>query len=172
MLQEVGRTFGIACHPLEGDVAADGDPLPRFGELTRELENRPVIAVDDLVFHVAAAFRGHPHINNVLTHISGADWNAIEAALRAILDPGTGSRDLSPLALNIIDLMCADRGITGRVVKPFYRDLLQNLLGNDMSSRFITHITSLFLESEIAAQSGMAPNSVAGSRSTNNAGGG
>jgi hypothetical protein len=157
---------------LEGNVAAEGDALPRFDELARELEDRPDITFDDLVFHVAAAFRSHPHINNVLTHISGANWNAIETALRAILDPSTGSRDLSPLARNIIDLMCADRGITGRIVKPFYRDLLKNLLGNDMSSHFITHITSLFLESEIAAQSGMAPNPVAGSGSTNNAGGG
>lgn len=168
MLQEVGRTFGIACHPLEGDVAADGDPFLRFGELAWELD-RPVIAVDDLVF--AAAFRGHPHINNVLTHISGANWNAIETALRAILDPRTGTKDLSPLARNIIDLMCADRGITGRIVKPFYRELLKSLLGSTVSSRFITHITSLFLENEIAAQLGSAPNPVAGSGSTNNAGG-
>jgi hypothetical protein len=172
MLQEIGRTLGIACHPLEGNVVAEGGALPRFDKLALELGDHADIAVDDLVFHVAAAFRGHPHINNVLTHISGANWNAIEAALRAILDPSTGSRDLSPLARNIIDLMCADRGITGRIVKPFYRDLLKHLLGNDMSSRFITHITSLFLESEIAARSGVVLNPVAGSGFTNKVGGG
>jgi hypothetical protein len=110
------------------------------------------VNLDDLVFRVAAAFRGHPHLNNVLTHISGANWNAVEKALHVILDPREGSHDLSPLARNIVDLMCADRGVTGRILKPFYRERLVTLLGDRVASRLIAHVTSLFLESEAAVR--------------------
>ena len=58
----------------------------------------------------------------------------------------------------------------GRRAKPFYRDLLTNLLGNATGSRFIAHVTSLFLESEIAAQSGPALTRSDGPGSINNAG--
>jgi hypothetical protein len=112
------------------------------------------IEIGELVLVVVAAFRRHPHINNVLTHISGADWGRVEAALRAILDPQAGSRDLSPLARNIIDLMCADRGVTGRILKPYYREVLVALLGERVAKRFITHVTCLFMESALATRGG------------------
>ena len=67
---------------------------------TAEAERLP--SLDDLVFSLAAAFRQHPHISNVLTHISSSNWGKVEQALRSILDPRAGSCDLSPLAQNII----------------------------------------------------------------------
>jgi hypothetical protein len=149
--------------PLRDVSVTEDRALPRIEEQTQKRQDRPDIALGDLVFHVVASFRGHPHINNVLTHISGANWAAVEEALRAILDPRTGSGGLSPLAWNIVDLMCADRGVTGRILKPFYRDLLTALLGSEVASRFIAHVTSLFLESEIAARSAPARNPAAGS---------
>ena len=81
--------------------------LPAFpiGAPHQALEETSEIAIDDLVFTVVAAFRRHPHLNNVLTHISGARWERVEQALRAILDPVSRSRELSPLARNIVDLM-------------------------------------------------------------------
>jgi hypothetical protein len=115
-------------------------------------QNHAEVDLDNLVFRVAAAFRGHSHINNVLTHISGANWTAVEEALRVILDPGAASHDLSPLARNIVELMCADRGVTGRILKPFYRQCLVVLLGDEAASRLIAHITSLFLEQQAAAR--------------------
>lgn len=42
---------------------------------------------------------------------------SLEQSLRRILDPATTSERLSPLEENILDLMCADRGITGRILK-------------------------------------------------------
>jgi hypothetical protein len=56
--------------------------------------------------------------------------------------------------------MCADRGVTGRILKPFYRELLVGLLGETVASHLIVHVTSLFLECEKAAQS--APIDTAG----------
>jgi hypothetical protein len=88
----------------------------------------------------------------VLTHISGASWSRVEEVLRVILDPRTGSRDLSPLARNMVDLMCADRGVTGRILKPYYRDLLTNVLGPRVAARLIANVTCLFLEYEVAAR--------------------
>ena len=68
-----------------------------------------------------------------------------------IVDPDTSGCDLSPLARNIIDLICADRGVTGRIVKPYYRQLLVGALGETIARRLITHVTYLFIESEAVA---------------------
>jgi hypothetical protein len=171
MLQEVGHTFGAACLPAKGDVAVEDD-LFRFGEHIGQRQDIPDTVLDDLVFRVAAAFRGHPHINNVLTHISGANWTAVEGALRVILDPRTGHGDLSPLGRNIVDLMCADRGVTGRIVKPFYRGLLADLLGETTASRFVADVTSLFLESEAASCAVPAPHRPGGAPAAGMTGGG
>jgi uncharacterized protein (DUF2249 family) len=126
--------------------------LPAFpiGAPHQALEETSEIAIDDLVFTVVAAFRRHPHLNNVLTHISGARWERVEQALRAILDPVSRSRELSPLARNIVDLMCADRGITGRILKPYFRDLLATVLSPRLAARLTANVTCLFLEFEVA----------------------
>jgi hypothetical protein len=150
MLQVSGlpiKTFSLpAIKPKDG-IRADARDNERQPTKQQECAD---VDLDNLVFCVAAAFRGHPHINNVLTHISGANWNAVEKALHVILDPRAGSHDLSPLARNIVDLMCADRGVTGRILKPFYHERLVALLGDQVASRLIAHVTSLFLESEVA----------------------
>lgn len=173
MLQPSEGTVELACRPLgeEGAAAlASRGTSPRFDEKTHERQERPAIALNDLVFCVAASFRGHPHINNVLTHISGANRDAVERALHAILDPRTGRSALSPLAWNLVDLMCADRGVTGRILKPFYRELLITLLGDALASHFIAHVTSLFLEREIVTRSAPAFNPAGGSGSASGAG--
>lgn len=110
------------------------------------------IAVGDLAFLVVAAFRRHPHINNVLMHISGANWQRVEQAQRAILDPLTASRDLTPLARNILDLMCADRGVTGRILKPYFRGLLARILSPHLAGLVTDHVSFLFLELELESR--------------------
>ncbi len=117
---------------------------------TTEAERLP--SLDDLVFSVVAAFRLHGHISNVLTHISGSNWAKVEQALRSILDPRAGSCDLSPLAQNIIELLCADRGVTGRIMKPYFRRLLDAILEPEVAARFARHVTVLFLELECKAR--------------------
>jgi hypothetical protein len=118
---------------------------------------RVTMAVPELVAYVVAAFRSHPHISNVLTHISNGSWDRIEQALQVILDLHSGRNDLSPLVGNIIDLMCADRGITGRIFKPYYQELLVALLGEAVAKRLIAHITCLFMEGEIATRQSAVP---------------
>lgn len=157
MLQEVDRAAHLPARPASA---------PRAGK-SRRRRNRPAAArsqgeanvqaqvdidLDALVFRVVAAFRSHPHVSNVLTHISRADWRAVEQAVRAILDPCSLARDLSPLACNIVDLMCADRGVTGRILKPYYRELLGIMLGERGAARFIAHVGCLYVDCEAAAR--------------------
>ncbi len=106
------------------------------------------IAPADLVFTVVAMLRAHPHVSNVLTHISRGNWGQIEQALGSILNPDTHCAKLSPLARNIVDLMCADRGVTGRIFKPYYQELLTVILGKEVARRLVANITSLFIEME------------------------
>ncbi len=106
------------------------------------------LSTAELAFTVYASFRTHPHINNVLTHISRADSARLEQALRSILDLTTPSDALSPLERNIVDLMCADRGTTGKILKPYFHRVLRRVLGPDRAVRIIRHVDFLFLELE------------------------
>ena len=90
MLQEI---------ETEGKIHVDPIMFPKHrGNVSDSVMGMPhddrEIAVGDLAFLVVAAFRRQPHINNVLTHISGANWQRVEQAQRAILDPLTAGRDL------------------------------------------------------------------------------
>src|SRR5450759_1926793 len=77
---------------------------------------RPELSIGELAFRVRVAFRVHPHLSNVLTHISGASWAKVEQSLNVIFDLAPTSGSLSSFDQNIIDLMSADRGITGRIM--------------------------------------------------------
>ena len=113
---------------------------------------RPELSIGELAFRVLVTFRVHPHLSNVLTHISGANWAKVERSLNSIFDLATTSGSLSPLEQNIVDLMCADRGITGRIMKPYFQAVLRRVLEPDHAERLIRHITALFLELEWKAQ--------------------
>jgi hypothetical protein len=66
------------------------------------------------------AFKRHSHINNVMTHIAGGRWDRIEDALATIFASSTDTAIITPLARNLIDLLWAERGTTGRIMKPFF----------------------------------------------------
>lgn len=106
----------------------------------------PCLAPDDLAFVLVAAFRQHGHIGNVLTHISRADRAKVEEAVRSILDPHAVGWDLSPLAENILELLCADRGVTGRIMKSFFHSVLTNILGADGAAMLTRRVDNLFLQ--------------------------
>ncbi len=110
----------------------------------------PKEPVDNLTFVVVAVLRTHGHISNVLTHISGGNWSRVEEAFREILDRKSVSRDLSPLAQNIVELLRADRGITGRIMRPYFHDLLDTILEPNIAAALSSHITGLFQEIEFA----------------------
>lgn len=119
--------------PGEPHVCSAGDDI---GELP----------ISELAAVVVSHFRAHGHICNVMTHISGARWDRIEEAIRVILDPRAGRRQMTPLAENIVDLLCAERGVTGRIVKPYFETRLGRLLLADVATRMCTHVASLSAE--------------------------
>ena len=102
----------------------------------------------DLVHTAVAVLRSHPHINNVFTHLCGGKWERIGQALRVILNPLATLNDLSPLAQNIVELMCAERGITGRILKPYFHVLLAKVLPPRTAAYLRAHVLRLFHEME------------------------
>ena len=117
-----------------------------------ESKGSPELSTDEIAFRLFAAFRAHPHINNVLTHISRAKWLELEHALNRILDLSTTSDGLSPLEENIIELMAGERGITGKILKAYLQVILQRILEPSLGERLIRHINALHLELEWKVQ--------------------
>lgn len=118
-------------------------------EATQEVREDTKIDLDQLAFACIGAFRDHSHLSNVLTHISRGNWREVEQALRSIFDSTVESRDLSPLARNLVELMCADRGVTGRIMKPYFRNLLASELQPAQARRLSARVTTRFLELEV-----------------------
>ena len=110
------------------------------------------LSTAELAFRIFAAFRAHPHINNVLTHISRAKWIEVEQSLNRILDLSTTIDGLSILEENIIDLMVGERGITGRIFKPYFQATLRRILEPSRAERLIRHINALYLVLEWKVQ--------------------
>lgn len=129
-------------HPERTHVPHAATPSP--------VPHDAAISPTALAFTVVAMLRAHPHLSNVLTHISRGNWSQVEQALGVILNPDAHSTRLSPLARNIVDLMCADQGVTGRMFKPYYQDLLTGILGKSVARRLIANVTSLYVETERA----------------------
>jgi hypothetical protein len=116
------------------------------GRAPSEARPRLELSVGELAFRMVAAFRAHPHINNVLTHISRANWPGIEQSLRRILDPATTRESLSPLEQNVLELMCASRGVTGRILRPYFHALLYRNLDRDQADAIIGQARRLYGE--------------------------
>lgn len=131
---------------VHGAVLCQSFPSPE--PMDRELETPARLSTAELAFRIFAIFRGHPHISNVLTHISRANLTQVERELNIILDPAATAGGLSLLARNIIDLMCAERGVTGKILKPYFHAALQRLVGAAEAEQLIRHVETLFLELE------------------------
>lgn len=117
----------------------------------------PEVSRNELVQIVAVAFRRHPHVGNVLTHVSGARWDRVAAALDVIFDPSTKRGELSPIAMNLVELISAEGGPTGRILKPFISDLLERLLPSGAATRLLAHVEGLLPGAESSKSLGPAP---------------
>ncbi len=110
---------------------------------------------DALVDWLVAMLRAHPHVGNVMTHISGAHWERVGQALGAILDPATTREALSPLARNIVELMWNEGGATGRIFKPWLRELVGRCLPPPVADSVLGHI-ALLAQPQAGDRSGKA----------------
>lgn len=102
--------------------------------------------LEDLVRTVVAAFRSQPHVNNVLTHLCGGKWERVGQSLHITLNPLATLNDLSPLDENLIELTCAERGVTGRMLKPYFHALLAKAEPPRTAAYLRTHVLRLLLE--------------------------
>ena len=136
--------------PARGVIPRRAAGLPTAKPIS--VAPRPELTTAELAFHVYAAFRAEPHINNVLTHISRAGSAELEQSITSILEPATTSDRLSPLGQNIVDLMVAERGPTGRILKPYFHAVLHNLLQPSQAKGLISHIEGLFRDLEWKAR--------------------
>jgi hypothetical protein len=101
------------------------------------------VDVGNLAFTLVALLRADGHLCNVLTHISSGDWRGVERALVAILTPRTPAGRLSKVARNILELLCDDRGVTGRIMRPFFLDAIARIAGRPERKRLENKIARL-----------------------------
>jgi len=150
--------------PLRLESRAEAQPAR--GTILQEylLGDSKLPEMAELAFRIFAAFRAHPHVNNVLTHISRAKWAELEKSLNHILDLATISDDLSPLEENIVELMVGERGITGKILKPYFLATLHRILEPSHAQRLIRHIDVLYLELEWKARHPATPIEIAHSK--------
>jgi hypothetical protein len=80
---------------------------------------------------LSSALRRHPHLGNVMTHISSARWPRVDEALRPLFTPYSDRLDVSPLTRNILELICDNRGTTGRIMQPFFQAFLSKNLDSE-----------------------------------------
>lgn len=132
--QGLDETVGARSEPGAAAGAFDDDIAPPPANLEQKA----------LALALVASFRGHSHINNVMTHISGARWDHIEHALRNILDPVAAPAGMSRLEANILDLLCAERGVTGRILKPYFCSVLERLLPPGPTVRLQANLQTLY----------------------------
>ena len=122
-----------------GVGADDGDIMPQ----------QMVPDLDVLASALVAAFR------------AGARWDDIERALHVILNSVAVPFGLSRLEANIIDLICAERGVTGRIFKPYFEMLLTRLLPPVQVAHLQAHILSLHEVAQMRdGRSGPAPGAI------------
>lgn len=133
--------------PAGGCLDLAGRP-PYRSTIPSGHRDRLEFALGDLVETLVAVLRRHPHIGNVINHICGGRWGEINHALRTILDPHSTYDEMSPLAEDILELLWAERGTTGRILKPYFRSLLDKLLPANMALRLCARVSSLSLEME------------------------
>lgn len=131
--------------------AAEAWPTPGRGSAAAVAGAAPQamndgVDLDRLAFTVVAFFRSHPHISNILTHISGANWSKVELSVRAILAPRAKASELSALDRNLIELLWAERGITGRILKPYFEQLIEAMLGRNEAGALLAHLDLLLRE--------------------------
>ena len=96
-----------------------------------------------LSFTLVALLRAEGHLCNVLTHVSSGDWRAVEQAINAILEPRTPPRRLSNIARNMLELLCDDRGVTGRRMRPFFFEAIARVAGRAEMKRLEAKIRRL-----------------------------
>lgn len=72
----------------------------------------------------------------------------VETVVVLFRNPLATLDDLTPLARNIVELMLAERGVTGRILKPYFCFLLAKCIPPRLSEYLIRRVCHLLMEGE------------------------
>ena len=114
-------------------------------------------AVDDLSFALVALLRADGHLCNALTRIVSGDWRAVEQTIVAMLSPRVSSKKLSNMASDILELACANRGKTGRIMGPFFFNAIVRIAGRPAGRRLEKKIRHLRRRMSLESQVHLVP---------------
>ncbi|WIJ26981.1 hypothetical protein [Devosia sp. RR2S18] len=78
--------------------------------------------------------RDHPHFNNVLTHVLHADRPLAQKSMERLLRL-EDEAPLTSLEANLVSLLCGERGVTGKMMRPWVAAQLRRLLSEQDASR-------------------------------------
>ena len=92
---------------------------------------------------LSSAIRRHPHLGNVMTHISSGRWPQVDEALQPLFMPARKTFLVSPLTHNILELICDNRGTTGRIMQPFFQAFLSRYLEDEDAKKIATWVRHL-----------------------------
>jgi hypothetical protein len=114
----------------------------------------PVAPLDAAEAHalareLVAAFRRHPHINNVMTHVALGRWERVEDALAEILVGPADPAGLSPLTRNILDLLWGEAGVTGRILKPLFLGCCRRYLRPERAETCADGVAALYARAAV-----------------------
>lgn len=104
---------------------------------------RATIEPGELRAVLVATLRGHGHLCNVLTHIGGGDWRAIEAAIGTVLRPRTRATRLDAVARNIVELVCDGRGVSGPIMRAVFFHAVARAAGRAQVKRLERKVARL-----------------------------
>lgn len=96
-----------------------------------------------LAENLSATIRQHPHLGNVVTHISSGRWARVDEALLPLFTPSENFLTVDPLTNNILRLICDNQGTTGRIMQPFFKDFLAHTLKTDDAKSIATWVWCL-----------------------------
>lgn len=113
-------------------------------------------ALPRLAFEITAQLRADGHLCNVLTHVSSGDWRAVEQAMIAVLKPRARPETLSKLAGNLLELLCDDRGVAGRAMRPFVFQAIGRITGSAEMTRHEARVRRLRRRMSVESHAGLA----------------
>jgi len=112
-------------------------------ELKGTEQLRPEAAPRELAACLIIDLRHHAHFNNVLTHASGAEWPLVLQTLTSLLDPAA-EVPADAFGRNLLELLCGERGVTGKMLKPWFTEWLGAACGTEIAQIRLAQLDGLY----------------------------
>ena len=88
-------------------------------------EDGSATLIDAVVELLVIQIKGHGHYGNVMHHVSGGDWAAVDRALRELLVLPHDHEAISPLARNLVTMLHGTVAANLRTFRPWLLDSIE-----------------------------------------------